>query len=117
MKFGHFELFVTDPLTSLPFYRDMLGFDVVAVQAESFVWLKLGEQEVLLRPGRPLSSSPTYSNSRIGIVLYTHNLLETVETLRQRGLNITCMPDEESCYNFTDLDGNWFQLVDPTGHL
>ena len=117
MKIGHLELFVANPLASLPFYRDVLGFEVVTVQAGSFVWLKLGEQELLLRPGRPFSSPPAYADSRVGIVLYTNNLLETVETLRQRGLAITCMPNEESCYNFTDPDGNWFQLVDPTGHL
>ena len=58
MKFGHLELFVNDPLASLPFYRDVLGFEVVTVQAKSFVWLKLGEQEILLRPGRPFSTPP-----------------------------------------------------------
>lgn len=116
MKIGHLELFVKDPLASLPFYRDTLGFDVVTVQAERFVWLKSGEQEILLRPGRPFSTSPTYDNSRIAIVLYTDTLLDTVSALRQRGLAIACMPNEESCYTFTDPDGNWFQLVDPEGH-
>jgi catechol 2,3-dioxygenase-like lactoylglutathione lyase family enzyme len=115
MKIGHLELFVEDPLASLPFYRDLLGLELVAVQEESFVWLRLGEQELLLRPGRPLSDVGNYNDSRLAIVFYTTDLPHTVATLRQRGLIIECMPDEESCYTFTDPDGNWFQLVDPAG--
>ncbi|MCB9432839.1 MAG: VOC family protein [Ardenticatenaceae bacterium] len=116
MQIGHLELFVDDPLASLSFYRDVLGFELVAVQEESFVWLRLGLQEILLRPGRPLSDVANYEDSRLAIVFYTTDLPGTVAALRQRGLVVEWMPNEESCYTFTDPDGNWFQLVDPTEH-
>ena len=116
MQIGHLELFVDDPLASLSFYRDVLGFELVAVQEESFVWLRLGLQEILLRPGRPLSDVANYEDSRLAIVFYTTDLPGTVAALRQRDLVVEWMPNEESCYTFTDPDGNWFQLVDPTGH-
>ncbi len=32
LKIGHLELFVDDPVASLPFDRDVLGFDLVAVR-------------------------------------------------------------------------------------
>lgn len=116
MKLGHLELFVENPLASLPFYRDVLGFEVTTIQDNKFVWLKLGQQEILLRPGRPLFTPPTYNDARFGIVLYVDNLPGIVETLRQRGLTVECMLDEPDCYVFADKDGNWFQLVDPSEH-
>lgn len=113
-KVGHIELHVDNPLASLSFYRDLLGFELVVVQADSFVWLRLGEQEVLLRPKRPFS--PTAAASPSTIVLYTNDLPAAVVTLQQRGVSLHCPPDEPDCYHFTDPDGHTFQLVDPSAH-
>jgi catechol 2,3-dioxygenase-like lactoylglutathione lyase family enzyme len=51
MKLGHIELFVADPIASRDFYRDVLGFEVTAEQHGKFIWLRPGDQEILLRPG------------------------------------------------------------------
>jgi catechol 2,3-dioxygenase-like lactoylglutathione lyase family enzyme len=34
LRLGHVELFVQDPIRSMAFYRDVLGFDVVEVQQQ-----------------------------------------------------------------------------------
>ena len=52
LNFGHIELFVTDPLGAMTFYRDVLGFEVETVQRDKYVWLKLGGTTILLRPGK-----------------------------------------------------------------
>lgn len=36
MRLGHIELFVADPLASMAFYRDLLGFQVTTVTAIGF---------------------------------------------------------------------------------
>lgn len=111
MHIGHIELFVTDPLRSMAFYRDKLGFSVTTVQAEQFVWLQLGDQELLLRPGKTKSQSTTYDETNIGLVLYAVNFPEKMAELQAKGINFVPMSD--SCAAFTDPDGHWFQLVDP----
>ena len=61
LRLGHIELFVADPVGSMPFYRDALGFELVEVQGDKVVWLKSGDTELLLRPGandtRPATTS------------------------------------------------------------
>lgn len=111
MHIGHIELFVKDPQYSLTFYRDILGFSVTDVQTGHFVWLKVGNYEILLRPGTPNVSGKTYEESAVGIVLYTDHLQRAVAELEGRGLRLEQLPD--SCYAFEDPDGHWFQLVDP----
>jgi catechol 2,3-dioxygenase-like lactoylglutathione lyase family enzyme len=115
MKLGHIELFVRDPLKSRDFYEKVLGFELVAVQQERFVWLNLGTCEILLRPGNP-QSVPDYISSASGLVLYTDDLEKTVETLTGRGLVFGAHEGAGNCYTFADPDGHWFQLVDPKDH-
>ena len=43
IRFGHTEIFVREPLISKDFYEKILGFDLVEVQNDIFVWLRLGE--------------------------------------------------------------------------
>jgi catechol 2,3-dioxygenase-like lactoylglutathione lyase family enzyme len=115
LKLGHVELFVRDPLKSREFYENILGFEVIAVQQEQFVWLSLGTLEILLRPGTP-QSAPEYRASAAGLVLYTNELEKTVEQLTGRGLIFGAQEGSEDCYTFKDPDGHWFQLVDPADH-
>lgn len=112
-KIGHIELFVKDPIKSKDFYEQVLGFEVVAVQGEKFVWVKAGDMEILLRPGDPSKSANSYAEANMGIVLYSSDLAETLQAYRARGLDIEPMPGEPDCYGFKDPDGHWFQLVDP----
>ena len=74
MKAGHVEIFVSDPAAARVFYEDVLGFEVVAVQGERFVWLRSGGREFLLRPGRTAARLDRYSDAPMAIVLYTDDL-------------------------------------------
>ena len=44
---------------------------------------------------------------------YHHDLAETVSSLQQKGVSVARLEDSSDCFAFQDLDGNWFQLVDP----
>ncbi len=117
IKVGHIELFVEDPLQSLPFYRDKLGATVTAVQGEQYVWLDLAGVEILLRPvqhARP--TAQRYDDAQSGIVLYCDSLETTAADLLQKGVSLMTEPGSAACYTFTDSDGHWFQLVDPSSH-
>ncbi len=116
MKIGHIELFVREPMKSLEFYRDVLGCDVVAVQGEQYVWLSRGSIELLLRPGSGPSHAEEYNRSSAGIVLYADDLPGTAAELTARGLTFSGTDGSDQCLTFTDPDGHWFQLVDPTNH-
>ena len=113
MKFGHIELFVRDPLKARQFYEGVLGFEVVYVQGDEFVWLKIHAIEILLRRGTPPPAAPDYGHSAAAIVLYTDNLAETANQLLERGLVFNGYDGTDDCPTFTDLDGNWFQLASP----
>jgi catechol 2,3-dioxygenase-like lactoylglutathione lyase family enzyme len=116
MQIGHIELFVAEPLKSMEFYRDVLGCEVVAVQAEKFVWLSRGPIELLLRPGSGPAPAGQYNRSATGIVLYTDDLDATRAELTARGLTFQGTDGADVCLTFTDPDGHWFQLVNPNDH-
>lgn len=113
MKIGHIELFVADPLKSKDFYVEVLGFEEVAVQGGKYAWVKLGDTEILLRPGKNPSPAPDYQHTPQGITLYTDDLQKTMDELKSRGLEFKGSDGSEKCPTFTDPDGNWFQLVNP----
>ena len=113
MKIGHIEIFVKDPLQAKDFYVKVLGFELVEVQTEKFVWLKSGDNLFLLRPGRNDLQVNEYMNSNTGIVFYTDELSKTRDELILRGLEFKGTDGSKDCLTFTDLDGNWFQLVNP----
>ena len=95
------------------FFQDVLGFEVTVVQDNGkLVWLKLGEVEILLRPGQSPNGSGRYGDASSGIVLYTDHLDRTLAELQTRGLKLTG-DDGRGCPTFTDPDGHWFQIVNP----
>ena len=116
MTLGHLELFVSDPLQSMVFYRDVLGFTVNAIQEQQFVWLQSGSHELLLRPGLRANTPATYGRSRLALVIYTNTMANSLQTLHTHGITPQPMLNSPGCYTFTDPDGNWLQLVDPTTH-
>lgn len=116
MNFGHIELFVADPMKSLEFYRDVLQCSVEDIQHERFVWLNLGGQAILLRPGQAHPGVGSYDRAPAGFVLYTDDLPATRRALEERGLHIRGTDGSENCLTFSDPDGHWFQLVDPGDH-
>jgi catechol 2,3-dioxygenase-like lactoylglutathione lyase family enzyme len=116
MKFGHIEILAADPQRSKQFYSDVLGFELEVVQNGQNIWLKKGDSEILIRPGRPSQSASRYEVAPTGFVLYTDNVQDTLSELVARGLQVRGTVDSEKCYTFTDPDGNWFQLVNPHDH-
>ncbi|MCI0450468.1 MAG: VOC family protein [Chlorobi bacterium] len=58
-KLGHLEIFVKEPLKAKDFYINILGFELVETQDEKFVWLKMGDSLILLRPGSSEMNSET----------------------------------------------------------
>lgn len=113
IRYGHTEIFVKDPLRSKDFYENILGFELVEVQADKFVWLKLGEILFLLRPGSNELKANEYKDSNSGFVLYTDDIEKTHKEFIMRGLEFKGTDGSDECLTFTDPDGNWFQLVDP----
>lgn len=113
MKIGHIEIFVKDPLRSKDFYEKILGFELVEVQGDKFVWLKLGDYLFLLRPGKNDLKVNEYKDSNLGFVLYTDDIETTRKELTSKGLEFKGTDGSDECLTFTDPDGNWFQLVDP----
>jgi catechol 2,3-dioxygenase-like lactoylglutathione lyase family enzyme len=116
LKFGHIEIFSSDPERSKQFYCDVLGFELEVIQNGLLIWLKKGDLEILIRPGRPTQPASRYEDSPTGFVLYASNVQETLNELVERGLQVKGIVDSDKCYTFTDPDGNWFQLVDPHDH-
>ena len=116
MKLGHTEIFVRDVEAARRFYEEVLGFEVTTVQGGRFVWLNAGGPEVLLRPGTPPAPADEYARAPTGLVLYTDDFPGTLAALVERGLVVRGTDPADGCAQFTDPDGNWFQLVDPEGH-
>ena len=85
---------------------------MVALQSQDQIWVRCGEMEILLRKGIPTNKNK-YETSSNGIVLYTNDLESTSQELTKRGLTFKGAVDTEKCLTFTDLDGHWFQLVNP----
>jgi catechol 2,3-dioxygenase-like lactoylglutathione lyase family enzyme len=113
LKVGHIEIFVEDPLRAKEFYEKILGFELIEIQNAKFVWMKSGDKEFLLRPGKNIKQTGEYKDSDIGFVLYTDNLEQTKKELVSKGLELKGTDGSENCLTFTDPDGNWFQLVNP----
>ena len=116
LKIGHIELFVSDPLLSARFWRDTLGFRIVAVQEERFVWIDCGGVEVLLRNGSPECNGRRYTDSTHALVLYTSNLQAAAARLATSGVFFEGNDGSSQCLTFRDPDDNWFQIVDTDDH-
>jgi catechol 2,3-dioxygenase-like lactoylglutathione lyase family enzyme len=118
MRFGHFELFVSDVARARDFYRDVLGFSIEEEQGPPgepprTVWLVQDGVSFLLRQGSPHRIDEMH-RSEGNLVLYTEDLESTAALLRDRGLEFRG-DDGPGCLTFTDPDGHWFQLVGPEG--
>jgi catechol 2,3-dioxygenase-like lactoylglutathione lyase family enzyme len=124
MRFGHFELFVSDVPRARDFYRDVLGFSIEEEQGPPgepprTVWLVQDGVSFLLRQGAPSTGDFSRRTNEMhrsegNLVLYTEDLESTAAALRERGLEFRG-DDGPGCLTFTDPDGHWFQLVGPEG--
>ena len=112
IKFGHIEIFVKEPLKSKDFYMNVLGFELIEVQHEKVVWLQSNGQTILLRPSNNNYIAETYQQTNIALVIYVEDLEKALKDMTGKGV-VFKGNDGVNCYTFTDLDGNWIQLVDP----
>lgn len=115
MKFGHIELFVNNPEESKDFFVNVLGFELVTDQNPNTIWVKMNNTEVLLRVGKE-SRTPNYQDASTGLVIYTDDLMNSKSVLEGRGLVFQGIDGSDKCLTFQDLDGHWFQLVNPHDH-
>lgn len=116
---GHLELFVRDALKARKFYCEVLGAELVAIQKDRFVWVKLGTLEILLRPRPHASSRPraaSFLDADSNVTLYSSHVDEVAGRLRSNGVTVSAPEDDPGALVFEDGDGNWFQLVDPREH-
>ena len=112
MKLGHIEIMATDPGASRRFY-ETLGFELVVIQGEgAFVWMGLGDGEILLRRGEPPAPAKSYREGPVALVLYVDSLDAELARLAAAGL-APVDHDGDGCPLFRDPDGNWIQVVEP----
>jgi catechol 2,3-dioxygenase-like lactoylglutathione lyase family enzyme len=112
MRIGHMELFVADMVRARAFWEHGLGFEATDVQhGGRIVWLRLGDAQVLLRPGAGRAPAP-YGAAGPALVLYSDDHDADLARLRERGL-VPDGDDGPGCATFRDPDGNWVQIVDP----
>jgi catechol 2,3-dioxygenase-like lactoylglutathione lyase family enzyme len=112
LKLGHIEIFTPNLSRAQEFYQVALGAELVADQGD-FIWVKLGEVEVLLRKGDPPKPADDYRAANIALVLYSQDVAISVSRLNAAGVAVLPIEGEPGCYTFQDPDGNWLQLVDP----
>lgn len=109
MFLRHIEIFVSDPLKSKEFYENILGFKTEVVQKDKYVWMKMGEKEILLRPKDGSPNTRSFASSDSNIVLCSENPVAELKRMKDAGLEVK--GNDGGCPTFTDLDGNWFQLI------
>ena len=108
-----FELFVSDPAASIPFYS-LLGFAVVHAKADGYTTLKSGSTVIALSPlpgWLPVHWLGFLRYPPLGteIVLYSENLEQTRASLEQAGH----APSEVVLQSWGDRD---FRVTDPDGY-
>jgi len=116
LHIGHIEIFVKEPMKAKDFYIDVLGFELIEIQQDKVVWLKMGDRVILLRPGGNKVIAGTYQTTNQAFVLYSDDLDKSAAELKSRGLEFRGTDGSDRCLTFTDYDGNWFQLVNPDEH-
>lgn len=113
MQLGHIEIFVSNIEKSREFYEKILGLKLIENQDDEFLWFRVGDIEILLRPGGGRPASESYQQAPTGFVFYVGDVQATAEQLRAQGLEIKGTDGSPDCLTFTDPDGNWFQLTNP----
>jgi len=107
MRVGHSELPVSDPMRSMKFYTEILGFKLDTNQGNRFIWLTSGGLTILLRPGKPVARE---FDAAQNICLYVADERKAAGELASRGVVVERF---ETCHHFRDPDGHWFQLANP----
>lgn len=107
MKAGHIELPVSDPVRSMKFYTEVLGFKLDVNQDNRFIWLTSNGYTLLLRPGKPATGDFSASPN---LCLYVADVAGAVRRLAAHGVQLI---EHSSCIHFRDPDGHWFQVANP----
>jgi len=125
LRLGSVPVFVSDQDRALEFYRDKLGFEVVAdiPVAERIRWVAVasrkGEAEIILYPPAFGGDKEEELKRRVGqwtgMVFLTEDIRATYEMLRQRGVEFEAEPSQQPWGGletwFSDPDGNRLHLA------
>jgi catechol 2,3-dioxygenase-like lactoylglutathione lyase family enzyme len=128
-KVSHVTVYVKDQQAALDFYRDKLGFDVVADMTTSMGentmrWVTVRPQggdgpEIALWPGTPQMGAERIGGNT-GVTLYFGDLDATYSDLSSKGVNFTMPPGEVPWGRHAmvaDQDGNQLYIVEPGGQM
>lgn len=120
----HVTVYVKDQDKALDFYRNKLGFDVVADMStemgeHKMRWLTVrpqggGGPEIALWPGTGQEAGRI--GTATGITLVCPNLDDTHKDLSAKGVNFTMPPGDVPWGRhamFADQDGNQLYIVEP----
>ena len=111
-KSANVTIKVSDMKRAIAFYRDVLGFSIVADYGGEFAEIDAAGLRIGLHPGgkRPLAEHPRHMQ----LGLRVDDLDAAMATLRERGLALGPVTRDPGLRfaNFTDLDGNPFYLVE-----
>jgi len=99
--FGHIEVPTTDTAKGVAFYRDVLGFRVVAEQGP-YVWVERDGTLLLLRPDP--------DGIGHGLVLYTADPAAAARKIEATGTEVSL---RAKSYHVQDPDGHDIQIVNP----
>jgi len=126
-KLAHVTLVVRDYDEAIAFYRDKLGFELIADAPR-----ERGKRWVLVGPGAGAPSlllaradSPeqesrigNQTGGRVSLFLYTDDFWAEYRAMKESGVSFTEEPREEeygTVVVFEDLYGNLWDLLEPSG--
>lgn len=114
MFLRHVEIFVSDPMKSKDFYQNVLGFQVETIQKEKYVWMKMGEKEILLRPRNGPANTRQFHSSDSNIVLCSDDPVAELKRMKSVGLEVK--GDDGGCPTSLILMETGFSLLGRTAH-
>jgi catechol 2,3-dioxygenase-like lactoylglutathione lyase family enzyme len=111
LKMSSVMLSVESLERSLPFYRDMLGLKVTGRIEDEFVRLDVASNIELLLRERKGKMNPGNTE----FVFEVHDIFESYESLKARGVNFTRLPRAVTANQDSELFATDFR--DPDGHI
>lgn len=116
-RVNHIAFPISDRKKTLPFYRDLLGIDVVPsmVDSENIVWTQISDG-TMLHPIEPPQSGEVAS--RHHVALQVEDFDEAVAKLRDCGVEIKSQGERHDGQRYlfiNDPDGNRVELTTASG--
>ncbi|MFC7392644.1 VOC family protein [Scopulibacillus cellulosilyticus] len=124
MKLSHIRLLVKDYITSLKFYRDVMGFKVIwGDENTNYISFKTGGSEIALFPRNQMALSLGESNRPFDVerqssqclIIAVDNVDSTYDLLKSKGIETVNAPHNQNdwgirCFHLYDPDGNLIEI-------